>query len=61
MYGTPKWDGDIEKELKPLYPVRPEILRDESENKPLPVMTKWNSSKAISKQKIGSTPSPSGI
>jgi hypothetical protein len=60
MYGTPKWDGDVEKELKPLYPFRPEVLFDESDNKPLPVTTKWNFSKALSRQEVGSTPSPSG-
>ena len=45
MHGTPKWDGDVEKELKPSRPFRPEVLFDESDNKPLPVMTKWNFSK----------------
>jgi hypothetical protein len=60
MYGTPKWDGDVDLELEPLYPVRREILRDESENKPLPILSKWNFSKAISKQQEGATASPSG-
>jgi hypothetical protein len=60
MHGTPKWDGDVDLELKPLYPVRREILRDESENKPLPTLSKWNFSKAISKQQEGATASPSG-
>ena len=53
MYGTPKWDGDVERELTPLYPLRREISRDESESKPLPAMTKWNFSKAIAKHKSG--------
>ena len=56
----PKWNGCVEEKLKPLYPERCEVLKEESTKHELPETDKWMWYRVIKNAKRATSPAASG-